>query len=320
MKKRPWLKNLIKATVFVLIAALMIVGLTALLQPKYYFKSSLKTPETEMWNEFYSLPENDLDVLFLGASTLYCSTDAAQITETTGLSAYTLASSSVRVYDLYYMLQEALRFQSPKTVVMDMGGIRVQTFSFDRIYKRTYDDMKWSSVKLEALKGRNENLVKPEPLLNRFITLMDFHTRWNELTEVDFNPGKYRSVSRGFVASEDVAKDITHDYHNTEEAHADDPTVEYLAKIVALCHEKQIELVLIKAPTPSWNESWHDEAVRLAEANGLRFIDYNDDVNYPRLKLNDKKDWRDSGHVNMYGAAKFTPVLAEDLTAGFPAN
>lgn len=317
MKKHPRLANLIKAVIFVLLAILMVWGLTKLMQPKYYYQSSLKTPETEMWNEFYSLPEDDVDILFIGASTVYCGVDIPEFQEETGLRAYTVASSSARVYDVYYLLKEALRFQSPKKVVMDMGSIRVGTFSFDKIYKRTYDNMKWSSVKMEAVKGRNEHLIESEPLVNRFLTLMDFHSRWDELTEVDFTPEKFRTVQRGYIACEEVAKNVTHDYYAKNKGVVDDYAVEYFHKIVDLCKENQIELVLVKVPTPSWNETWHKKAVKLANEAGLPFIDYNDDANYPRIGLVDAEDWRDSGHLNKYGAAKFTPVIAEDLSTDF---
>jgi hypothetical protein len=314
MKQKKHLKNLIKALVFLLLVVLLLWGITRLMQPKYYFASQLKTPETELWNEFYALPKNDVEVLFLGASSVYCGVDAPEVGALTGRKVYTMASSSARMYDLYYMFQEALRFQTPETVVLDMGCIRFETYGFDRIYKRTYDDMRWSSVKLEALSGRNAHLEKKEPLINRFITLLDFHSRWNELTEVDFFPWKYKTIERGFVPCEDVGRNLRHDqYETVEEAVPDEATLAYFGRIVDTCAEKGIRLILVKVPSISWHVSWSEEASRIAARYGLLYTDYNDEMNYPRIGITDETDWRDDIHLNKYGAKKFAKVLSEDL-------
>ena len=118
MKQKKHLKNLIKAFAFVLLVVLLLWGITRLMQPKYYFASQLKTPETELWNEFYALPKNDVEVLFLGASSVYCGVDAPEVGALTGRKVYTMASSSARMYDLYYMFQEALRFQKPDMLAL----------------------------------------------------------------------------------------------------------------------------------------------------------------------------------------------------------
>ena len=314
MKQKKHLKNLIKAFAFVLLVVLLLWGITRLMQPKYYFASQLKTPETELWNEFYALPKNDVEVLFLGASRVYCGVDAPEVGALTGRKVYTMASSSARMYDLYYMFQEALRFQKPDMLVLDMGPIRYETYGFDRIYKRTYDDMRWSSVKFEALKGRNAILEKPESLINRFITLLDFHTRWNELEEVDFVPWKYKTIERGFVPCSDIAKGISHNQFDISlKVNVDEMGLEYFGRIVELCEKYDIKLVLIRVPAIAWSHSWNEEASRLAEQYGLPFTDYNDEMNYARIGIDDQTDWRDELHLNKYGAKKFAKVLSEDL-------
>ncbi|MBR6977483.1 MAG: hypothetical protein IKH74_03680, partial [Lachnospiraceae bacterium] len=214
----------------------------------------------------------------------------------------------------YYMFQEALRFQKPDMLVLDMGPIRYETYGFDRIYKRTYDDMRWSSVKFEALKGRNAILEKPESLINRFITLLDFHTRWNELEEVDFMPWKYKTIERGFVPCNDMAKGISHNQFDISlKVNVDEMGLEYFGRIVELCEKYGIKLVLIRVPAIAWSHSWNEEASRLAEQYGLPFTDYNDEMNYPRIGIDDQTDWRDELHLNKYGAKKFAKVLSEDL-------
>ena len=318
MKKHPHINNILNAVLFLALTVLVLWGLTKLTQPKYYFNSKFKTPEAEMWSGFYALPKNSVDVLFLGSSCAYCGFDAPTIAEETGKGVFTMASSSAETYDIYYMLQEALRFQSPSTVVLEMDTITFEVFSYDVVYKRTYDNMRWSSVKLEALKERNKHLYKPEALLNRFVPLIDYHSRWKELTAIDFAPEHFRSVELGFVPCDIVGEDLSHNlFEQTGEVVIDETSIEYLDKIVSLCREKGIKLVLMRVPLITWNRSWSEAVRSLAEERGLPYIDYNEPENYMRVGIVDTKDWRDAYHLNKYGARKFVPVLLEDMKKYF---
>ena len=90
--------------------------------------------------------------------------------------------------------------------------------------------------------------------------------------------------------------------------------VAYLDRIVDLCREKGIELILIKSPClyPAWYEEWDRWLEDYAERNGVEYIDA-----IPRMEemgIDLKTDTYDGGiHLNVYGAEKYTRWLGEKL-------
>ena len=101
--------------------------------------------------------------------------------------------------------------------------------------------------------------------------------------------------------------------------------LDYFERIVSLCREKEIELVLVKAPTDSWRYPWHDEyeakAVALAEQYALAYYNFLND--FEAIGLDFSTDTYDAGlHLNVHGAEKLTAyfgnILDEtyDLTDG----
>ena len=90
--------------------------------------------------------------------------------------------------------------------------------------------------------------------------------------------------------------------------------VAYLDRIVDLCREKGIELILIKSPClyPAWYEEWDRWLEDYAEKNGVEYINA-----IPRMEemgIDLGTDTYDGGiHLNVYGAEKYTRWLGQHL-------
>ena len=89
----------------------------------------------------------------------------------------------------------------------------------------------------------------------------------------------------------------------------------YLDKMTALCEEKGIELILIKAPSlyPYWYPEWEAQVEEYAAARGLRYLNF--------LELGEdtgidySTDTYDGGlHMNLSGAEKLSRYLGRMLT------
>ncbi len=298
---------------FAALCIVLLVLLSGLLQPKYYFASEFKSPETEMWENFYALPDNSLTTVFVGASDVYCGVDAARFNDLTGESSFDMAVSSGSFVEDYYLLQEVLSHHSPRTVVLDMGAVTRDTSKNVTMSKRPFQDMKWTKIKWAALTDENRGLGKKDLIL-RFFTVFDYHDRWKELSEIDVHPDAFKTNVLGFAPCYEVGEGLTHDmFYQEEEIEYNEVVLDYFDRIVKLCRENDIELVLMKVPRVKWNISQSSLAEGLASKYGLEYIDYNIDENYFRIGIDDELDWRDAAHLNANGAKKFTDVLAEDL-------
>ena len=92
---------------------------------------------------------------------------------------------------------------------------------------------------------------------------------------------------------------------------------EYLEKMAALCEEKGVELILIKAPSlyPYWYEEYDAQITEFAEAHSLAY--YNFTTCVEQIGLDFSTDTYDAGlHLNVYGAEKlasyFGKILVEE--------
>ena len=97
--------------------------------------------------------------------------------------------------------------------------------------------------------------------------------------------------------------------------------LKYLDKMVALCKENEVELILYVAP---FNSLYDDDSTRedlfrrqrifnwledYANANGLRY--YNLFYEMDEIRLDGMTDYMDSQHFNCYGQDKVTRYMAE---------
>ena len=81
----------------------------------------------------------------------------------------------------------------------------------------------------------------------------------------------------------------------------------YLDKMVTLCEENDVELVLIKAPSlyPEWYEEWDVQVEEYARVHDLKYINFLEHVD--EIGLDFSTDTYDAGlHLNLYGAEKLT--------------
>ena len=287
---------------------------SGILKPKYFFDSASQSPETEMWKTFYEEPQNSIDVIFLGSSHIYNGVNPLVFYEETGLTGFDLASSSQDIPTGYFYLKEALEYQTPKYVLLDSYGILNKAFENEAAYKRSLDDMRWSAVKIEAIREWQKHLEGVR-LLPRIFTIMDYHSRWDSLSEEDFSDSKFITNRNGycpvFTADENVV-------YNAFDAHINEPEIDettrkYIKSMVDLCENNNIKLCLISVPDTEWTRGNSTAIQKLANELSIPFLDYNTEELFVKIGIQDGKDWMNSGHLNSYGAEKFTAFLAESL-------
>ena len=69
--------------------------------------------------DFYSFPEDSIDVLMLGSSHLGVNVDTTILCNDYGIGSYKLWGATQPVWNSYYNLAEALKTQHPKVVVLE---------------------------------------------------------------------------------------------------------------------------------------------------------------------------------------------------------
>ncbi|MDE5824901.1 MAG: hypothetical protein K2H91_09525, partial [Lachnospiraceae bacterium] len=148
-----------------------------------------------------------------------------------------------------------------------------------------------------------------------------YHDRWKELSKLDytyFSQDK-TNYTKGYLETQEVAENTVNlnEYDFEGEAWIEEANIAYLDEIVQLCRKKNVELLLFKSPKANWHR-YETEAVRaLADARGLKFVDYNELYQNGELELDTAADFRDDDHLNDFGAKKVTIHLGGYVKANY---
>lgn len=316
-------KKYIHRTIKIILLAAMLVTVLFVLQNILRHKSIYKldeTPETEMWQEFYKLEKNSLDVVFLGNSHVYNGINPAVLYGETGLKGFDMSTSNQDLFVSYHLFKEMLKTQSPSVVVLDTYALHLDLTDKEEslrstYYKMAFDDMRLSSNKIEAVREWQKEKDDID-LIERLFPIFEYHSRWEELNDADFDAEALRSVNLGYAYSFKTCEGSEFKGYD----HYDEPVEpqyryrEWLDKIIKLAADNDIELILVLLPDMTVSSGAAAATGQIADENGLTFIDYNEALRLNPIDIVPSREMRDIHHMNAFGAVKLTKALAKDLT------
>lgn len=324
---RKHLNFFARGGIFIVILIALLFMLTRILVPKYFFDNIW--PTTSTYLGFYEMEKNSVDALFFGSSHGVSSISPQEIYDNYGLRTYNLSCEQQNILLSYYWLKEALRYQQPKAVVLDTyfcfpygeavaAGEALN--SAESTTRKAMDYMKWSDVKCAAVADICKS-DKKQTMFSYYFPLSRFHSRWLWLGENDFSYMEMSNHSglKGYSmlagrCGNEVYKpfNIGDDGEITEMV----PLMqEYLDKIVDLCNEKGIKLILIKTPSTAGTVQRYNRVAAYAKEKGIEYYDFNENSLYNEIGYNFSADNSDGGHLNYWGAQKVSLKLAEILIA-----
>ena len=303
-------KKIIAAASVLLVSILLLLLLQSLLMPKY-----IENPEGRLVGEYYSNAGGN-DVIFLGDCEVYESFVPAVLWEKYGISSYIRGSTQQLIWQSYYLLEDTLRYETPKAVVFNVYAIKYGVPQSNAYNRMTLDGMRWSSSKVGAI---NASMTEDESFIEYVIPLLRFHSRISELKSEDIKYafGAPEVSDSGYLMQTDVRPmtttrvgDDLFDYTLPASA------FEYLDMMRELCEENEIELILIKAPTNHpkywWYDEWDAQINEYADKHGLDYLNL-----IPRateMGIDWSKDTYDEGmHLNVYGAEKLSEYFGAIL-------
>ena len=310
-----------------LIASLVIVisvtGTNQILQYKSLMADGHSIAST--MQNFYALDKDSADVIFLGSSHSMYSFIPQELYNQYGITSYNLSSGVQPSILSYYLLKEALKTQSPDVVVMDVFVLFPvldldEPLNTQRTNVRSVvDNMKWDSVKIDLI----HDICAYDSsfdMLSFILPNIEYHSRWDELEIDDFlyrirasipnlygykmSSGEYGDGEEYLPLQEDRSAPAE-DMHSVMKI--------YMDRIVALCRDQEIDLVLVKTPDNSFTIGKHNAIQQYAEENDIAFIDFNEETLYNEIQYDFSSDNIDYGHANHTGALKLTTYIGSVL-------
>ncbi|MBO4915233.1 MAG: hypothetical protein J5449_08515 [Oscillospiraceae bacterium] len=308
-KKTSVLRGILRTAAFALLFAFLFHAVSTVLADKR-FRDSMAA--------FYAEPRNSVEVLLMGSSRVHNGISAAQLEEEFGIRANNFSQDGQVLPVTWYALREALRYQKPKVVVLDVYKV-IQDSLIDSpaSLHRTTDNMSVGLPRVEMIYDLLPKGERAEFLFN----IITYHTRWKELTAVDFAPadvsGKGDEILEGTYQPYEgfavVPESVT--------ASGAECELRYLDKIVELCEKEGIELLLVSVPFTTAED---DDLSRQEVLNGM--AEYAREKGLPYINMmhmteelgfDFSTDMADMYHLNAEGMRKVTDWLGRYLQQNY---
>jgi len=256
---------------------------------------------------FYKQEKNSIDVLFLGSSHAYTAFNPEIIKEQTNLNSYIFATTEQSMLITYHYLKEALKYQNPKQIILEVHMMVYQKKNnVEGRNRAAIDKMRFSLNKIELIKAS----IKKEDRLSYYFNIAKYHSRYKELTEIDFNTvfNGYTIDNKGYksLPHNGYMFDVTKIEHSNVEGELNNKEEDYLYKIMNLCKKNNIKLIFVKTPA-LYNEKYYENlnsTKRIANDNNILFVNYIENID--KLNLDYELDFFDDGHLSWSGSNKVT--------------
>lgn len=306
------MKNRIKMIVLGILFVALFAGLMQ--RTTYVFREK---ENTAMHDRFMALERDSIDTIFVGTSHQFCSISTDMLDYDYGINSFMMATSGQTLPMSYYAVLEAIEYQHPERIILEVVYCHhdFKTVLPEMTHMFT-DGMPLGKIKKLAV----NDLAEPEEKLYYFYELGFYHNRWKDLAEVDFR-SNLDSERNSFLF--DTITPITEIpvIDRTETAPMPETAKEYLDKIIAVCKENNVELVLYVAPYNAVDSSEEAREVlfksqrifngieEYAMEQGIPF--YNLFYEIEEIGFDWTTDFMDTQHCNYAGQEKITRYMVE---------
>ena len=269
-----------------------------------------------VWDDIYG--SSNIDYIFVGSSHVYTGIDPFLIEELTGRKTVLISSGVQTLAETCYSIEEALKYQSPKAVFVDLYGLYKKFDRQDNFMNA--DCMRLSPTKIKLAKSHAFSEV---PVIDVAFPLVREHSNWKEWDNIKHNYMmiKYPAENtRGYSPLDSVMPEETAEYfenlqYDDTEISLDPEDVKYLHKIEDLCKKNGCEARFFMVP---WYKGFADKinykSLTDAISSEIKFTDYTlsggNIVGLDHTFFIEEKP-SDNQHLNRTGAEIFTKYLVE---------
>ncbi len=168
------------AVLSVIIVAALFLGLQRLVMPKYDGTEDMPL-EGNFTSEYYEETTKH-DVLMVGDCEVYENFDPMYLWKNFGITSYIRGNAQQLVWQSYYMLEDALKYETPKAVIYNVQSLTHGSPQREEYNRMTLDGMRWSQTKIDAIWA---SMCKGEKMADYVLPVLRYHSRITELKKGD---------------------------------------------------------------------------------------------------------------------------------------
>ena len=277
--------------------------------------------------------EGKLDVVCVGGSSTFVYWEPFLAWDEYGMTSYDFATDSARPALTKGYIREAIDYADPDLFVIDMrcyaeSGVEVESVADAEYGIRNMTDsmdLNWNRLLtinevMMYYDAFNDNSIDPWSF---YFDIVKYHTKDTKLGDSDswrhiFN-NNYESEYKGFEFASSY-----HDFveepvdYETDEIKELNPSIkESLVDLLDYLSEKGINALFVAGPIPvdKDTQAKYNCIGQIVESYDYNFLNTND--YYEEMGIDFTKDFYNEGHVNVYGAEKYTRFVADYIKTNY---
>lgn len=234
--RKQFVKRALKIITFVLLAVLLLEGMSKALMPRS--NSGSGGMHNYRARGFYGEEKNSLDIAAIGNSDLASGFSPMELWKSHGIAGFACGEPNQTIDQSVRLLQEVLTCQKPKVVILET----------DTLFQ-------------ENMEGHLTSLVKTA--VNYLFPVLEYHDRWKSVTLSELM-GKqqkpWHDSGKGYRYSGDRVAYKGDDYmaETKEKEEIDAIAMKSLDQFVEICQEAGIQVMFVEMPSAnSWNMARH---------------------------------------------------------------
>lgn len=297
------------------------------------FKQQSSRYIEKRFTTYRKLNEDTVDAVWIGTSGVDRYWLAPKAYEEHGITLFTLASDAMPTWLFTNVIEEAYAHQNPELIIVDMrayGQSNTKASTMDVRARRVLDAMDFFSSNRIKTAFRTMEVIhetfeeEPRFELSYLLPYIKYHTMWQEegysvANHLDNTGDAYLGFFMNASASvkRSAMEKVVHDAERYE---ALDPVAENsLYDLLDYAKTNNIELLFVDTPHfKAEKEMGRSNAlVKILKEEGANYINFCEtdaEGNFVNgLTLDPEADFYNAGHVNFYGAEKFTETFAAYL-------
>lgn len=280
-------------------------------------------------HEFYD--QDNVDVLFMGASHCYRGFYTDIVDNMTGMNTFNLGSSSQPIEVTYLLMQDAIKRYNVKHIYVDLSYNIARNVDMDLSLSYIITDYMKSSIEKVAflLKYSDDDTYinsffiarrSADKILDKdYILDIISKKRTSEYKQFGYvDNGNEWYGGKGYVGSNIQIEDgsFIDSYENEKfDLEIPDSWVETIKSMIELCQKNDVDITFVSIPISSYRllaygnyDSYIEYVSKIVEEYGVEYVDFN------LLRQDYWEDtslyFRDYSHLNDMGATKFSSLFA----------